>query len=139
MVNFAFRPESRREYRYRIVGRDVFGDHVVYRIAFEPRSPLVPLPSGLVWVDTRDDVILRQELGFERSPVPLLVKKMERMVVERERVDGHWVMTRVVMRAEFTVPVPRLGRLFEVSMMFRDYRVNRGVDPAVFSARRRGR
>lgn len=139
MVNFAFRPEARRDFRYRIVGRDVFGDHVVYRIAFEPRSPLVPLPSGLVWVDTRDDVILRQELRFERSPVPLLIKKMDRMVVERERVDGHWVMTRFVMRAEFTLPVPRVGRMLEISMGFRDYRVNRGVDPKVFDPKGRGR
>jgi len=132
MVNFAFRPENRREYRFHIVGRDILADHVVYRIAFDPLSPLQPLPSGVVWVDTRDNVIVRQEIGFSRSPVPLLIRRLDRMVVERERVDGHWVMTRVLMRAEFTMPMPRLGRALEIAMLFRDYRINRGVDPAVF-------
>ena len=34
IVNFAFRPESRRDFRYHIVGRDLLGDHLIYRIAF---------------------------------------------------------------------------------------------------------
>jgi len=40
IVNFAFQPRARREYRYSIEGRELRGDHLVYRIAFEPRSPL---------------------------------------------------------------------------------------------------
>src|SRR5439155_14698354 len=49
IVNFAFRLEARRDYRYRIVGRDFVGGHLIYRIAFEPRSPLDPSqPSGTV-------------------------------------------------------------------------------------------
>ena len=127
-----------RSFRLKL-GRDILGDHVVYRIAFEPRSPLQPLPSGVVWVDTRDDVIVRQELGFPRSPVPLLIRKFDRMVVERERIDGHWVMTRALMRAEFTVPVPRMGRALEIAILFEDYRNNRGVDPAVFGPARAAR
>jgi hypothetical protein len=86
-------------------------------------------------VDTRDNVIVRQELAFERSPVPLLIRKLDRMVVERERVDGHWVMTRVLMHAEFTLPMPSLGRVLEFSMLFHDYRVNRGIDPQVFETK----
>src|SRR5437867_10157098 len=53
IVNFAFRPDARDTYRYRIVGRDVVSGHLIYRIQFEPRSALDPFaPSGLVWVDT---------------------------------------------------------------------------------------
>src|SRR2546427_701797 len=47
IVNFAFRPQARRDFRYHIVGRDVAGGHLIYRLAFEPRSPLdLSLPSG---------------------------------------------------------------------------------------------
>jgi hypothetical protein len=75
IVNFAFRPASRREFRYRILGRDLVGGHLIYRIAFEPRSPLDPTaPSGTVWVDTNDFVILRQEIQYTRSPAPLFVR-----------------------------------------------------------------
>jgi hypothetical protein len=46
------RPEARKDFRYRIVGRDLLGDHLVYRIAFEPRSLIgATEPGGLVWVD----------------------------------------------------------------------------------------
>jgi len=133
IVNFAFRPEARRDYRYHIVGRDLVGGHLIYRITFEPRSPLDPtIPSGLVWVDTNDFVIARQEVRFDRSPVPLFIKGIDRMVIERQKVDGHWVLHRVLMRAESTVPIPGFGHSFDVSFQFDQYAINRGIDDAVF-------
>jgi len=133
IVNFAFRPEARRDYRYRIVGRDLLGDHLIYRIAFEPRSLLGGEPGGLVWVDTRDFVIVRQELEFSRSPAPLIVRDVERAVIERRQVDGHWVLHRVVMRARFTVPLPRFGRSLDIAIRYDDYAINRGIDDALFA------
>ena len=133
IVNFAFRPDARNTYRYRIVGRDVVGGHLIYRIQFEPRSALDPFaPSGLVWVDTNDFVIVREEVRFEHSPVPLLLKSIDRMVVERDRVRGHWVLSRVLMRCELTVPIPTFGRSFDVAMHFSDYKINTGLDDKVF-------
>jgi len=140
IVNFAFRPGARREFRYRIVGRDLLGNHLIYRIAFEPRSALDPtIPSGLVWVDTNDFVIVRQEVGFPRSPVPLVLKGIDRMVIERERVDGYWVLKRVLMRAESTLPLPMVGRSFDFSLQFDQYAINRGIDDALFEAKGGGR
>ena len=134
IVNFAFRPEARRDFRYRIVGRDLLGDHLIYRIAFEPRTLLGATdPGGVVWVDTRDFVIVRQELDFSRSPAPLLLKSIDRAVVERQEVDGHWVLHRLLMRARFTVPLPRIGRAFDIAVQFDDYRINQGIDDAVFA------
>jgi hypothetical protein len=136
IVNFAFRPEARRDFRYHIVGRDLLGNRLIYRIAFEPRSSLDPsMPSGLVWVDTNDFVILRQEVGFERSPVPLFLKGVDRMVIERQRVDGYWVLKRVLLRAETSIPLPRIGRSFDIGIMYDDYALNAGIDDSVFVGR----
>jgi hypothetical protein len=134
IVNFAFRPEGRREYRYRIVGRDLQGGRVIYRIAFEPRSPIDLLPSGLVWVETSDYVIVRQEIDFARSPAPLILKGVRRMVIERTHADGHWLLSRMLLRAETTIPLPQIGRRFDVSMRFDDYKINRGIPDAFFAA-----
>ena len=140
IVNFAFRPDARRDYHYRIVGRDLLANRLVYRIAFEPRSALDPsLPSGLVWVDTNDFVIVRQEVSFERSPVPLFLKGVDRLVIERQRVDGYWVLKRVLMRVETSVPIPTLGRSFDVGLLFDGYAVNAGLDDSLFEARGRAR
>jgi len=134
VVNFAFKPEARRDYRYRIEGRDLLGDHLIYRIAFEPRSLVgAPEPGGLVWVDTRDFVIVREELDFSQSPAPLILKGIDRAVIERQQVDGHWVLRRLLMRARFTVPIPRFGRAFDIAIQYDDYKINQGIDDAVFS------
>ena len=133
VVNFAFRPRARRDYRYRIVGRDLLGDHLIYRLEFEPRSPLSGFePSGLVWIDTNDFVIAREELRFRQSPVPLILRGVDRMVVERQRVEGHWVLRRVLLRGETTVPLPQIGRSFDLSIQYDDYALNSGLDDRLF-------
>jgi hypothetical protein len=134
IVNFAFRPAARKNFRYHIVGRDLLGDHLIYRIAFEPRSLLgTPDPGGVVWVDTRDFIIVRQELDFTRSPTPLILKGIDRAVIERQEVDGYWVLKRLLMRATFTIPIPRFGRAFDIAVQFDDYRINQGIDDTVFT------
>lgn len=134
IMNFAFRPQARREFKYRILGRDLRGNHLIYRIAFEPRSPLDPSePSGIVWVDTNDFVIVRQEVSFERSPVPIIIRGIDRMVVERQRRAGHWVLSRVLMRAQSTLPLPRLGGAFDLSIHYDDYAINSGVPDSLFA------
>jgi hypothetical protein len=139
IVNFAFRPEARREFTYRIVGRDVIGGHLIYRIAFQPRSVIDPsLPSGLVWIDTNEFVIVRQEVSFDRSPVPALLKNVDRMVVERTRVGDLWMLGRVLMRIELTISIPRLGRAFDVAILFDDYHVNAGLPDSLFSKSHHG-
>ena len=133
IVNFAFRVDARHEYRYRILGRDLIGDHLVYRIGFEPRSALEPAPNGVVWIDTNDFVIVREEIAFRDSPVPLLIKGIRRMVVERQRADDHWVLARVLVRIETTVPIPGMGRGFDFAIRYDDYRHNVGLDDTLFA------
>jgi len=133
IVNFAFQPSARRDYRYRIVARDLVGGHLVYTITFEPRTALDDVrPRGKVWIDTNEFVIVREEMGFARSPVPVFIRKLDGLVVERQRVDEHWVLRRVLMDIDLTVPMPHVGRRIQFAMMFDDYAVNRGIDPAVF-------
>lgn len=135
IVNFAFKPSARRSYKYRIVGRQILGDHVVYRLAFEPRSPLaVTEPSGEVWVDTRDDVIVRQEITFRQSPVPLFLRGLDRMVVERQQVNGFWVLGRVLARVRTTIPLPQVGTSLDLAIQFTDYTVNTGLPDSLFAA-----
>jgi hypothetical protein len=134
IVDFAFQPSARRNFTYRIIGRDLVGGHLVYRIEFSPRSHLDPsTPSGVVWVDTNDFVILRQEVRFDRSPVPVVLKEISRMVVERQRVDDIWVLKRVMLRAEMSFPIPGFGSGFDFAIMFDDYRLNTSLPDTLFT------
>jgi hypothetical protein len=137
IVNFAFRPENRRNYRFRIEDRKLLGDHLLYTLAFEPRSALaVHEPRGRVWVDTKDYVIVRQELSFKQSPVPLFLKNIPHMVVERTRAGEFWVLSRALIRMELTVPLPKFGKAFDFGMSFSDYAVNEGLPDTLFAAPR---
>ena len=133
VVNFAFAPEARGEYRYHLIGRDLVGGHVIYRLAFEPRSLLSALnPSGVVWIDTNDLVIVREEVFFRQSPVPLVLKRLHRMVIERTRAGESWVLARVLLRAELTAPLPTIGSSFDMTMRYDDYVLNRGLPDSLF-------
>ena len=139
VVNFAFRPENRRNFRFTIEGRKLLGDHLLYTLGFAPRSALAVFePSGRVWVDTKDFVILRQELEFRQSPVPLLLKSIRHLVVERTRAGEFWVLSRMLVRMELTVPVPKLGRSFDFAMAFSNYAVNSGLPDSLFARTDKG-
>src|SRR6266568_544509 len=92
-------------------------------------------PTGLVWIDTNEFVIVRQEVRFERSPVPLLLERVDRLVIEREQVEGHWVFKRLLVRATTTLPVPRIGRSFDFAIQFDDYALNTGLADSLFTGR----
>lgn len=133
IVNYAFRPDAWRDYKYTIAGRDLVGDHVIYRIAFTPRSLLSSDPSGQVWVDTNEFVILRQDAHFTHSPMPLMLKGINRIVVERQRIGDFWVLRRVLVRIETTFKFPQLGNSFDLSLIFDQYAINRGLDDRLFT------
>ena len=133
IVNFAFRPANRKNFRFSIEDRKLLGDHLVYTLAFEPRSALAVFePAGRVWVDTKDFVIVRQEIEFRQSPVPLFLKDIKHMVVERERAGEFWVLWRVLIRMELTIPIPKFGRAFDFAMAMSDYTLNSDLPDSLF-------
>jgi outer membrane lipoprotein-sorting protein len=134
IVNFALRPENRRSYKFTIEDRKLLGDHLIYTLSFEPRSSLAAgEPSGRLWVDTREFVIVRQEIEFRSSPVPLFLKSIKRMVVERQRSGEFWVLSRALVRMELTVPMPRIGKTFDFGLSFTDYAINTGLPDTLFT------
>ena len=144
LVNFAFQPRTRSRFTYRILERHLVGDHVVYLISFTPKSKLDELPTGRAWVDTNEFVIVRQEFWYrDRSPAPLVFEKIDNCIIERARVDGRWwVMSRVLARVRLTSLARFMGRVgkqklspnIDFSLSMRDWRVNRGIDDAIFAA-----
>ncbi|MFN8588483.1 MAG: hypothetical protein U0704_11875 [Candidatus Eisenbacteria bacterium] len=137
IVNFAFRPANRGEFKFKILDRQLLGDHLIYRIAFEPRSALDQFnPSGEVWVDTHEYVIVRQKLALRQSPVPLFLKGVRGVVIERARVGEFWMLSRILARMDMTIPIPGYGRSFDIGILYSDYRVNQGLPDSMFAAPR---
>ena len=88
-------------------------------------------------IDTNEFVIVRQEVAFEDSPVPLLIKSLDKMIVERRRAEGTWVLARVMMRGELTIPMPKFGRSFEFGVIYDDYQINPALPDSLFTGRQK--
>jgi len=84
-------------------------------------------------------VIVRQEVRFKESPVPLFLKGIRRMTVERVKVGDLWVMSRLLARIEATLPLPKLGRAFDFGIQFTDYAINTGLPDSLFAGTERAR
>jgi hypothetical protein len=145
VVSFAFEAKARAKYNFEISERSFVGGHVIYKISFEPKSSFDALPAGIVWVDTNEFVIVREEFWYrDQSPVPLLFKSIENCVVERSRVDGQWwVMTRFLARLETTSMLRLLGRVagkklsptIDLVLEKIDWEVNSDLPDSLFVAR----
>jgi len=143
LVNFAFQPRTRSRFDFTIQERHLVAGHVVYLVGFTPKSKLDDLPTGRAWIDTKDFVIVRQEFWYrDRSPSPLVFKSIDSCVLERAQVDGGWwVMTRLLARVQVTslarffarVGREKLSPTVDFTLSLRDWRVNRGIDDAVFA------
>jgi hypothetical protein len=146
LVSFAFEPRARARFRFAIAGRHLIGEHVVYVLSFEPRSRVDPLPSGRVWVDTHDFVIVREEFWYrDRSPAPMFFKSIDSCVLERSQVDGRWwVLTRLVARVQLTSLARFMGRVarenlpptIDFTLVQTDWQINQGLDDALFTESR---
>lgn len=78
-------------------------------------------------------MIVRQEITFRQSPIPLFLRGIKRMVVERERSGDMWVLSRILARIQTTIPIPRYGTSFDLGIQFADYRVNAGLPDSLFT------
>jgi hypothetical protein len=142
-IAFAFDPKMRARFQFRIEDRKFVGDQVVYVLSFTPRSSLEPLPSGRVWVNTNDFVILREEFRYrDRSPLPLFIQSIDSCVLERTLIEGrYWVVSRVLARVTLTDPVRWMGKLAgddipkvaDFALARTDWIINGGIPDSLFA------
>ena len=93
--------EEQAEFDFELLGRTIEVDHVIFEIAFTPKSDFKPLPAGTVFIDTNDYRIIHEEYRFAQNPFPLLLKDIKHMSRHWERLPtGEWVFTRVLAEIE---------------------------------------
>ncbi len=138
LAQLPFFLKDRSEYRFRLLERTLEGDHVLFKIAFTPRTDFKPLPSGIVFVDTDAYRIIHEEFTFDAAnPMPLLLKDVRRVTREwRELPTGEWVVAAI--RADVALRGGWFGALperIEMGLAIEDYRFDQGYDEARFGKR----
>jgi len=129
--------EDQEEYDFKLLERRLEEDHVLFKIAFRPRSRFKPLPSGTVYVDTQAYRIVHEEFTFEQNPAPLFLKDVRGVSRHWQKLPGgEWVVSRILGEVElhggWTGMIP--DRV-EFSIHLDDYRFDRGYDERRFGPR----
>lgn len=131
--------KDQEEYDFSLLDRTLEGDHVIFKIAFHPRSPWKPLPSGTVYVDTDAFRVIHEEFTFEENPAPVFLKDIERVSRHWTKLPGgEWVASEILARLH---PNPAFGLLpgqVDVVLTLNDYRFDQGYDARKFGPRKRG-
>ena len=114
-------------YRYRILERTLIGEHLVFKIGFEPKDDFRPGVAGVVWIDYDDFVIRRMEGRLAgASPAPLFLADVPRFTWRQKQVDGFWVTDEL--EAEIVLrKLPLLPRRVTIRVAMRDWDI-RGAD-----------
>jgi len=108
-------------YRYEILERTLIGDHLVFKIAFTPRSRFEPGLDGVVWIDYSDMAIRRMEGSVPApTPVPLLMASVPRFVWTQRQVGERWLNDEIYAEIIMT-DVPRLPDRVVLKARMRDY------------------
>jgi hypothetical protein len=124
--------ETPSEFAFTLLERRLEGDHVIFKIGFDPRSPFKPLPSGTVYVDTKEFRIVHEEFTFRTNPFPLLLKDIRRVSRHwRKLPTGEWVADRILaeMRLRGTW-LKQIPEKVEVSVAMSDHVFDAGYDEA---------
>jgi hypothetical protein len=126
--------QQQEDFDFTLLERHLEEDHVIFKIAFKPRSTFKPLPSGTVYIDTNAFRVIHEEFRFDENPFPLLVKDIRRFSRQwTELPGGQWVVSRIMgdltLRGGWTGVIPQRA---EVALAFNDYRFDQGYDAGRF-------
>ena len=100
-VEMPFFLEEQQEFDFELLERTVEVDHVIFKIAFKPKSDFKPLPAGIVYVDTDAYRIIHEEFEFETNPFPMFVKDIGRISRQWEQLPGgQWLFTKIMMEVQ---------------------------------------
>jgi hypothetical protein len=138
LAELPFFLKDQSEYTFTLLDRVLEGDHVIFKIAFRPRTDFKPLPSGTVYVDTDAYRIIHEEFTFDvQNPMPLLLKDVRRVTREwRELPTGEWVVASIRADAELRGGwFGKMPKRIELGLNIEDYRFDQGYDEARFGTR----
>jgi hypothetical protein len=121
----------------RYVETGVEGDHVIFEVAFRPKSDFKPLPKGKLYIDTNNYRIIHEQYEFSANPFPLLLKDLKRMTRHWTQLPtGEWVFTRIMAEIELRAdPFGLIPESMALVVERDDFQFDVGYDARLFGER----
>lgn len=136
-VEMPFFLEEQQEFEFELLERTVEVDHVVFKVAFKPRSDFKALPSGIVYIDTDAYRIIHEEFEYDANPFPMFIKNIGRISRHWEQLPGgEWVFTKIMaevnLRGGWTGVIPEHAA---VAVHRDNFEFDTGYDARTFGER----
>ncbi len=119
---------SEGRYRYEILERTLIGDHLVFRIGFEPTNRFETALEGEVWIDYSDFTIRRMEGRLAGpSPLPIFINSVPRFMMRMAKLGDRWFPEEFQVEIELNGAMPRIPDWADLHVVMRDFVIN-GVE-----------
>ena len=130
--------ESVDDFSFDLVDTTLLEDRVIYEIAFTPKSDFKPLPSGTVFVDTKNFHIVHEIFMYEEghNPMPLVISDIRRISRQWTMLPGgEWVADRLAIDLGLRKMFGIMPQKVRMGIELDDYSFDQGYDPRKFGAR----
>ena len=125
------------EFDFKLLKRTLESDRVVFHIAFRPKSDFSPLPSGEVFIDSKNFQVVHEVYEFNQNPFPLALKGVRRASRQWTQLpSGEWVRKRIAMDIELR-SMPFAPDNVLITAYFRDFVFDAGYDEHLFGKMKR--
>jgi len=126
--------EDTSEFDFKLIDRTLDGDHVVFEVAFRPKTDFKPLPYGVVFITTKGYRIIHEEYHFDKNPFPLFLKDVKRMSRQWAQLpSGHWVFTKIQLELDLMkYPFDWVPQTIALVAVRDDYRFDEPYDERLF-------
>jgi len=124
------------KFRFTIARRSVRADEVVYEVDFEPLSDFDVLPGGKIWLLTPEYQIVREEFRLKNLPAPWILKSVDLLTRDWQKVDGRWMVKRVTGRVDLGLNFLKIPNSVEFVALFDNYEFNPALPAGLFGGNR---
>jgi hypothetical protein len=122
------------EFEFKLIDRTLETDHVVFKIAFRPKSSFKPLPYGVIYISSNQYRIIHEQYHFDKNPAPLFFKDIKRISRHwAELPDGEWVFTKIIGELNLrSDPFGWIPGTVSFALIRDDFRFDEGYDSRLF-------
>jgi hypothetical protein len=126
--------EEDSEFEFKLVDRTLEMDHVIFKIAFRPKSAFKPLPYGVIYISSNKYRVIHEQYHFDKNPAPLFFKDIKRISRHwAELPGGEWVFIKIMGELNLrSDPFGWIPSTVSFALIRDDFRFDEGYDSRLF-------
>jgi len=126
--------EKDEEFNFTLLERTLESNHIIFHVAFKPKSDFSEMPGGDIWIDSNGFRVVHEIYDFTKNPFPMLIKGVRRISVQwTELAGGEWVPKQIAAELDLRRNgMPFMPNTVSFKQIWEDFRFDQGFDEKLF-------